>query len=431
VSRATVVAAYDRLIAEGFAIARAGSGTYVQRDVARFVPRRRKNGGALRPLAKWKSVPPLPASIWQEAEFDFRPGVPDARRFPWAQWRRALSSELQPRPDSAYGRPEGHPGLRDAIARHVASSRGVRAEPEDVIVTNGTQQAIDLIARVLLAPGDTVAVEDPGYTPPRRLLHALGLRVAPTAVDGEGLRVDEIGARTRLVYVSPSHQFPLGMPMSLSRRLGLVEWANRNGAAIIEDDYDSEFRFGGRPAEPLQLIDTQGRVLYVGSFSKTMLPTLRLGFVVAPPSLRAALAAAKYLTDWHTPLELQGALARFLADGLFARHVRRMRGVYHERQQRLLAQLHSSFRGVLEVVPSSVGLHLTALAPDFTAERIRSVVERAAANGVACQPLSMYTVGSTARAGIVLGYGAIESERIEEGLVRLRACFDERPRRLR
>lgn len=300
-----------------------------------------------------------------------------------------------------------------------------------MIVTNGTQQAIDVISRVLLAAGDTVAVEDPGYTPPRRLLRSLGFRVAPIAVDGEGLRVEEIGARTRLVYVSPSHQFPLGMPMSLGRRLRLVEWANRNRAAIIEDDYDSEFRFRGRPAEPLQLIDTQGRVLYVGSFSKTMLPTFRLGFVVAPPSLRAALTAAKYVTDWHTPLEIQGAMARFLADGLFARHVRRMRAVYEERQHRILEQLHSSFSDVLDVVPSSIGLHLTALAPDFTIEAIRSIVEKAAAKGVACQPLSMYTVGSTARAGIVLGYGAIETERIEEGLARLRACFDERRRRPR
>jgi GntR family transcriptional regulator / MocR family aminotransferase len=276
---------------------------------------------------------------------------------------------------------------------------------------------------VLLDAGDTVAVEDPGYTPPRRLLASLGLRVIPVGVDSEGLRIDDIPPKTRLVYVSPSHQFPVGMTMSLRRRLQVVEWANRNGGAIVEDDYDSEFRFGGRPIEPLQLLDTQGRVIYVGTFSKTMLPTLRLGFIVAPASLRAACEAAKYVADWHSPLETQAAMFRFLADGLFARHVRRMRAVYQRRHQQIREQLPRIFDDTLEIVPSSVGLHLTALAPRFTVAEIRSVVERAASVGVACQPLSTYTVGSTPLAGIVLGYGAISVERIEEGLRRLRTCF--------
>jgi GntR family transcriptional regulator/MocR family aminotransferase len=182
----------------------------------------------------------------------------------------------------------------------------VQAAADDIVVTNGTQQAVDVIARVLLAPGDQVAVEDPCYRPPWRLLATLGAKVAGVPVNDQGMIVDAIPPGTRLVYVTPSHQFPLGMSMSLPRRMALLAWAERHQAAILEDDYDSEFRFGGRPIEPLQTLDRAGRVVYIGSFSKTLLATLRLGFLVALPSLRPAVRAAKLLTDWHTPLPLQG-----------------------------------------------------------------------------------------------------------------------------
>ena len=211
--------------------------------------------------------------------------------------------------------------------------------------------------------------------------------------------------------------------MSLPRRLALLDWANRNRAAIIEDDYDSEFRFGGRPIEPLQMLDTQGRVIYVGSFSKTTLPTLRLGFLVAPPSLCAALESAKYLADWHSPLPIQAAMARFIEDGLFARHIRRMRSVYQRRHQLIVDLVDRSFAGVLEVVPSSVGLHLAALAPAAGVDRIEAALRRAASVGVDCQSLSMFSAGDSPLSGIVLGYGAIDSDLIEEGLTRLRACL--------
>jgi GntR family transcriptional regulator / MocR family aminotransferase len=425
VSRTTVVTAYDRLIGEGFARAQVGSGTYIESDLATARRHAHARGSSLQPRPVWRAVPPLPAELWASAEFDFRPGIPDARRFPYGVWRTLLSRELRPGPArGGYGQPAGHPALREAIARQIATSRGVRADADDVVIANGTQQAIDLIARVLVGPGDIVAVEDPGYTPARRLLASLGLRVTAVPVDGEGLLVDAIAPKTRLVYVSPSHQFPLGTSMSLRRRIALVDWANRHAGAIIEDDYDSEFRFGGRPIEPLQLLDTQGRVIYVGSFSKTMLPSLRLGFLVAPPSLRAALQAAKYVSDWHSPLETQAALATFLSEGLFARHVRRMRALYNQRHELILEHVGRWFADVLEIVPSSLGLHLSALAPGHTAGEIRALVQKASAVGVACQPLSMYASGETALAGIVLGYGAIDADRIEQGLLRLRTCFD-------
>lgn len=425
VSRSTVTVAYDQLIGEGFASARTGSGTFVSRHLRPGPPPRAAHPAALQPRRMWEEVP-LPPDLARTAEFDFRPGVPDARLFPHQAWRRLLAREFRPGAmgRGGYGEPAGHRGLREAIARHFAISRGIRADPQDVIVSNGTQQAVDLIARVLLAPGDRVAVEDPGYGPPRRLLASQGLRVAGVPVDGEGLVVDAIPPRTRLVYVSPSHQFPLGVAMSLRRRIALLEWAQRCGAAIIEDDYDSEFRFGGRPIEPLQMLDTHGRVLYVGSFSKTMTPALRLGFVVAPPSLREALAAAKYLCDWHSPLATQAALARFLAEGHFARHVRRMRTVYQARHERIVDVLQRSMADHLELVPSSVGLHLAALARRASARRMTGILQRASGAGVECYPLAMFAAGGAARSGLLLGYGTIAVERIEAGLVRLREAFE-------
>ena len=425
VSRTTVCVAYDRLVSEGFAVARVGDGTFVGQHMAARRPAGRREPGALRGRPFWAEVP-LPASLWQPAEFDFRSGIPDARLFPYATWRRLMARELHPPVlgHGAYGDPAGHRGLRESIARHIGLARGVVATADDVIVTNGTQQAVDVVARVLLDPGDGVAVEDPGYGPPRRLFASLGAKVNSVQVDAEGLIVDAIPRETRLVYVTPSHQFPLGISMSLRRRLALLAWAERHDAAILEDDYDSEYRFSGRPIEPLQTLDTSGRVIYLGSFSKTMLATLRLGFAIVPPSLRRAVQAAKYLTDWHTELPAQAALARFIDQGWFARHVRRMRTVYRTRHETVVRLLSVMFAGELEAVPSSVGLHVCAMAPAASIDRIVDVVRRASAAGVACQPLSLFAAGGPPRPGLVLGYGAIESDDIEEGLGRLRSCFD-------
>jgi GntR family transcriptional regulator / MocR family aminotransferase len=235
--------------------------------------------------------------------------------------------------------------------------------------------------------------------------------------------VDAIPAGTRLVYVSPSHQFPLGMSMSLPRRVALLEWAKRTGGAIIEDDYDSEFRFGGRPIEPVHMLDADGRVIYVGSFSKTMLPTLRLGFMIAPPSLRAGLHAAKYLADWHTPLAIQAAMACFIEEGFFARHLRRMRRIYESRHRLIAEVLNRSFAEELAVVPSSVGLHIAALARKASVEQILEVLQRASTLGIECTPLSMYAAAERLQSGILFGYGAIAAEHIEEGLHLLRGVL--------
>ena len=425
VSRNTVTAAYDRLTSEGLVAARVGAGTFVSGSIPDAAGRPWPTSGPLRPRPVWATIP-VPTLFQRQAEFDFRTGIPDARLFPYQTWRRLVAQALHAEASDigVYGDPAGHQGLREAIAHHIGVTRGVAATGDSVVITSGTQQAVDVVARVLLAPGDRVAVENPGYPPPWRLFESLGIRVAGVPVDRDGLVVDAIPPRSRLVYVTPSHQYPLGMPMSLPRRMALLAWARRHDAAIVEDDYDSEFRYGGRPIEALHSLDPTGRVLYVGSFSKTMLATLRLGFVVAPGSLRDAVRAAKYVTDWHTPLPFQAALARFIEQGLFARHLRRMRAVYQQRHRRIVHALTHEFARHLEVVPSVVGLHVTAMARTATAEAIGEVVRRASAAGVEVQPLSMFGVGTQGPAGLVVGYGAIPTERIEEGLRRLRRCFD-------
>ena len=253
VSRTTVTVAYDRLTGEGFITSRVGAGTFVGDDVAGPGGTARPGRGVLRPRPLWDAVV-VPTVFDKPPRFDFRTGIPDATLFPYQSWRRLLVRQLRPAAVGlgAYGDPAGHPGLRQAIARHIGLARGVQAGAGEVVVTNGTQQAVDVVARVLLAPGDRVAVESPGYGPPRRLMASLGAEVLGVPVDDQVLVVEAIPPRTRLVYVTPSHQFPLGMAMSLPRRLALLAWAERHDAAVVEDDYDSEFRYGGRPIEPLR-----------------------------------------------------------------------------------------------------------------------------------------------------------------------------------
>ncbi|MEV5712522.1 PLP-dependent aminotransferase family protein [Amycolatopsis mediterranei] len=413
VSRNTVAVAYDRLTADGFLAGRVGAGTYVSAELPAPKPRKAPSARGPRPTAVWRSLPP-PAAEAPAPEFDFRVGIPDSTLFPLDTWRRLLARELRDTAEFAhYAGPGGHPGLRAAIARHVGVSRSVRADADDVLVTQGAQQALDLLCRVLLEPGDRVAIEEPGYRMAKLLFTSHGAEVVGVPVDGEGLDVAALPPRTKLVYVTPSHQFPLGTPMSLARRTALLAWAARAGAVVVEDDYDSEFRFSDRPLEPLQSLDRDGRVAYVGSFSKTLLPMLRLGFLVAPASLRDALQHARQLSGWHGDLPAQAALAGFIDEGLFARHLRRATKVYADRHERITATLERVFAGRLRPVPSAAGLHLCALAADET--DLEPIAARAAAAGAAIQTLSDLC-GGFPRQGVVLGYGSIPLASIDAGL---------------
>ncbi|MEU9837199.1 PLP-dependent aminotransferase family protein [Streptosporangium sp. NPDC048047] len=453
VSRNTVSIAYDRLTAEGFLVGRVGAGTFVcDEPPGRTLPRSAPAGGDVRPRAFWRSAAPDPrtgtaalpepgngavllrdpqtgAATLREPDagaavpppYDFRVGVPDPELFPLETWRRLLARELRAalvRP-AGYADPAGHPGLREAIARYAGVSRSVRAGAADVLVTAGAQQALDLVGRVLIEPGDLVAVEEPGYPPARTLLRSLGARVTGVPVDAEGLVVSALPDAARLVYVTPSHQFPLGTPMSLTRRAALLKWAVRRGAVVVEDDYDSEFRFEDRPLEPLQSLDRDGHVVYVGSFSKTLLPALRLGFLVAPASLLPALRAARMLTDRHGEPSAQAALARFLDEGLMGRHIRRATREYAARRERVAAALRRDFAGLLDPVPSAAGLHLCARVSSGVRLDPGEVVSRARTAGVAVEALAAYCAETPAQAGLVIGYGAITPERIAPGMRRL------------
>jgi GntR family transcriptional regulator/MocR family aminotransferase len=427
VSRNTVSVAYERLTAEGFLIARVGAGTFVgNAPGAGTRPRAAPTGGAVRPRPPWDSLVPTTHPTGPPAPYHFGVGMPDGDLFPLATWRRLLTGELRTSAlrASGYGDPAGHPGLRAAIARYIGVSRSVHADADDVLITQGAQQALDLLARVLIAPGDHVAVEEPGYPPARCLFTALGARVTGVPVDEEGLDVDALPPTARLVYVTPSHQFPLGTPMSAARRTALLTWADRHDAVIVEDDYDSEFRFSARPLQPLQSLDRTGRVVYVGTFSKTLSPLLRAGFLIAPAALRPALRTARQLTDWHGDHTAQAALARFIDSGELSRHVRKATRIYAARHQRVAAALREDFSDWLAPVPSTAGLHLCArLVPGVRVD-ISAVRDRARRRGVAVEDLAAYCAGEP-QAGLVLGYGLIPAERVTEGLRLVRRAFGE------
>lgn len=423
ISRTTVSIAYERLAADGFVTARVGAGTFASEHAAGPDTCRIPDRGVLRAQPVWTSIQ-LPTTFDGPAQFDFRTGLPSLSLFPHQTWRRLVRKSLRAGLAAAgvYQQPGGHWRLREAIARHVGASRGVSALAEDITITNGAQQALDVLGRTLLAPGDRIAVEDPGYGLPRRLFQSQGIHVVGIPVDREGLIVDAIPRDIRAVYVTPSHQYPLGVTMSLARRRSLLSWAEQKHAAIIEDDYDGEFRFGGRPVDALQTLDASGRVVYVGSFSKVMLPTLRLGFVITPPSLSRAVQTAKYVSDWHTSFLTQDALASFIEGGGFARHIRRASAAYLKRHDMIAAILRRDFTEHFEVLPSSAGLHLTALAKSASPQKIKTIIAKVSELEVALHPLSMFSE-DIPLAGIALGYGAIETEDIEEGLRRLRSCF--------
>lgn len=418
VSRATVVAAYERLAAHGLIRSRAGIGSFVvgRRPAAAAAA---PAASPLRPRAIWRAehlaVPDLTAPA---AEFDFALGVPARTRFPFARWRALVNDQLRTRTEVSYADPAGSARLRDALARHLVVSRGVRTGPEQLVITTGAQQAFDIAARVLLEPGDTVAVEDPGYLQAYRAFLAYGAHVVGVPVDPDGLVVDQLPAQTRMVYVTPSHQFPLGMPMSESRRTALLAWAARHDAAIVEDDYDSEYRFTGRPLTPLQATDTEGRVLYVGSFSKTLLPALRVGFLAVPSTLAEAARRAKFVADFGAAGHVQAALAAFIEEGDLARYIRRMRRSYERRHYLLIGTLRERFAGLLEPIESSGGTHVAALlTPGQPSDT--SLAVRALAEGVNLVTISRWGIERPGPNGFVFGYGAISADRIRDGLAAL------------
>ncbi|MDP6566932.1 MAG: PLP-dependent aminotransferase family protein [Alphaproteobacteria bacterium] len=430
-SRNTVATAMQQLLAEGYVETRHGDGTYVATelpdagpseappiptgdDVARHYGLSRR-GRALAAIGRGNTDP----------DRAFVPG-PDLSHFPFDVWGRLLArfwrrpgSELAACRDAG-----GYPPLRAAIAGYLGAVRGVRCSAEQVVVVSGAQQAIHLAAQVLLDHGDQALVEEPGYAGVRGALTSAGLRIGHAPVDDEGLMIHEGEARAplaRMVCVAPSHQHPLGVVMSLRRRLDLIEWARRRRAWILEDDYDSEYRYAGRPLAALQGLDPSGRVIYVGSFSKVLFPSLRLGYLVVPPDLVEAFLRARRVLDDHTSMLAQPVLAQFIADGHFAAHVRRMRRLYAARQKALLAAAERYLAPFLQVAPDEAGMHLIAWPTEALSRRLNDVqaAERAGAADVTVLPLSTSHAGRATRQGLMLGYAAHDEGVIEAAARRL------------
>ena len=357
----------------------------------------------------------------------FRIGTPGLDLFPlrlWAQLaNRRLRSTSAPQLD--YGDPAGLGTLREAIADHVRTARGTTCTADQVIVVAGAQRGLQLVASLLLDQGDAAWMEDPGFPGARSALVGAGARIVPVRVDEEGLDV-EAGARraddARLVFVTPSHQFPLGVPMTLPRRLALLKWAAGARAWIVEDDYDSEFRYGERPIPCLHGLDTDGRVIYVGSFSKSIFPALRLGFLIAPPELSDRLLAARRASDLHPSAIDQAVLADFIGDGHFARHLRRMRSAYRERLEAITDAAGRYCGGALHIRPVRTGLHAVADVHGVDADRVWN---EAAARDVEVMPLAAYSAGRTKIANaLVIGFAAVDPEKAVAGMQRLAAAIE-------
>ena len=436
VARNTVIAAFEQLVAEGFVRSRFGDGTRVVHIepelIRRPAPKPRKTPKDDRERATNRFAPALSArgmaivSVSRDvpgpATGAFLPGLPDVVAFPHRTWARILARHAN-FPDHlrlGYDNPAGDPRLRAAVAAYLVAARGVRCLPEQVVVVAGAQAALDLSARLLLDPGEYAWIEDPGYPGARAALSGAGARLQPLPVDAEGLDVSAGEKRrphAKLAYVTPSFQYPLGVTLALERRLLLLDWAERAGAFVIEDDYDSEYRYRGRPIAAVQGLDSDGRVVYVGTFSKTMFPALRVGYIVAPSGLETAFAHAARNTGKTVPQPLQGALAEFIDSGHYGRHVRRMRLLYAKRQALLVALAREHLTGVLEVEPAEAGKQLTGWFARGVDDR--AVAAAGPRAGLALAPLSDYWLGSGARSGLHLGYAGIAENALEPAVRKL------------
>lgn len=433
VSRNTVEAALRQLQAEGFVVRRVGSGTRVADDlpVRLLKPRagrvsRARGGGEPRRGASRRPGALSARGRWVEAAGDetvlpsgmtFAPCLPGVEGMPWEVWdriagrhvRRSARYRLRPAPAGLWA-------LREAIAGYVHMSRGVRCTPDQVVVVDSAQQAIDLVARMVLDPGDAVWMEDPGYVSARRAFVAAGARPVPVPVDEDGIDVARgkaVAPDARLAYVTPSHQYPMGVTLSLARRLELLEWAADAGSWILEDDYDSELRYDGRPLASVQSLDGSGRVLYVGTFNKVLFPGLRIAYLVLPEELVAAFVRAKEISSGATPPLFQRVLAEFISEGHFSVYLRRVRDVLTQRRDRFVQLAREMLPDSVRLGPAEGGMHAVLHVPPHVDDRVLS--ERARRHWLAVPPLSSYAVESQAR-GLVVHYGNAPLSDIETGV---------------
>ena len=423
VSRTVVLLAYDQLLSEGFVEGRTGSGTYAS-NIFNAKPRAVADSARLRLSGFGKAAaaasstvdfPKRPPSVLRY-DFAYRRSGVDV--FPFEVWRRILMRRARKASvrHFDYGPAAGSLALREAIAIHLRRSRAAVCDASHVIIVNGSQQALDLAARVLMERGDSVVVEDPQYQGAREVFRAAGARLHPVTLDRDGLNPAKLPRSARIAFVTPSHQFPTGAILPLARRLALLEWAKKADAVLIEDDYDGESRYEGQPVESMQGLDTEGRVIYLGTFSRTIFPALRIGYLIAPKSLVPAFTSGKWLCDRHTATLEQETLAEFISSGAYERHLRRTRRANAVRRKALLEATHKYLRGV-EVTGDGSGTHVV-LWPDRDNSE-DDLIARAAMQDVGVYGIAKYFLKKPGKPGLMLGYSGMNDQQIREGIRRL------------
>ena len=432
ISRSTVTQSYEQLESEGYLETRRSSGTYV----CQKIPDEWLQSRAIEPvtndtIAKNFSLSQFGKNLTfigslevsePDYEISFRYGNPAVEYFPMQQWRKLLSHHchnstdlLNYAADSA-----GYFPLRVEIASYLQRSRAVRCTPERVIIINGSQQALDLIARLILNPGDWVAMEDPGYLGARYCFQGQFANIQPIPVNLEGLNVEALSncsQKFRLVYVTPSHQFPSGVTLSLTQRIALLQWAEKTDTLIIEDDYDSEYRYGSQPIPALQGMDRSESVIYIGTFSKILFPALRIGYLVVPSSWIPIVRKAKWLCDRFCPILEQYALTDWIRLGHFERHIRRMRQLYDSRRQALVAALKRYFKERVTIIGENAGIHVMVKIKTALPDKV--VIAKAAAVGVGLVSAREYYLKRTSLGEFIFGYAQLEEAQIEQGIIRL------------
>jgi GntR family transcriptional regulator / MocR family aminotransferase len=428
VSRLPVLNAYAQLLAEGYFESRVGSGTFVAsslpaQDRSLGAAAARIDNTARRISSRAAAMPPYQRPVWAGNLGPFQVGQPDLHSFPMDVWSKLIarySRRVQVK-GLQYGDPMGLPELRETIAVYLRTARGVHCEADQVMIVSGSQQALDLTTRVIVDRGAAVWVEEPGYWLVHHVLRAAECRSVPVPVDAEGLNVAagiRLNRKARAAFVAPSHQYPLGVTMSATRRLQLLEWAQRAGAWIVEDDYDSEYRYDSKPIASLQGMDQHDRVIYVGTFSKVMFPALRLGYIVIPPDLVERFAAMRQSMDLcpsHIP---QAVMLEFIREGHFARHIRRMRPIYAERREVLATELARAFGEDAAIIGDEAGMHLALLLPKIRNDR--QLAARAGKESLWLSPLSASYVGKSPRHGFVLGFGNTRANQIPAAVRQLK-----------
>ncbi len=435
VSRNVVLIAYDQLKAEGYAEGQSGGGTRAIVPLgqsARLEPTNATSPDAcdgeavLSPLAKralhhWQERQQQHQRFRTDLAYNFRYGDVEADATTLKQWKQ-LTGQYLNRPAIEYGDTQGTLALRESIAQYTSRARGCRCSAEQICIVNGSQQALDLVARLFIDKGTKVLIEDPFYSGAKAAFETADAQVQPIPVDEQGIDIEaaaETARGAKLIYVTPSHQFPTGAVMSFKRRLALLNWAEQNEAFIVEDDYDSEFRYTGQPIESLQGMDQQGRVLYVGTFSKVLFPALRLGYLILPKSLVAPTLALRWLTDRHTGVEQQQVLAQFIQRGYFEQHLRRMRRRYSKRRQALLLALENTFGTQVTVQGTNAGLHLLAWFHEINWNQFNQLEQAAAEANIGIYSVNPFYQNSPTKLGLLIGYASLNEEQISTGIARL------------